>query len=53
MNLCFYHCVLLQLLTNLLQQQTDNDALINKVQLDRDTERSKLIKDIVKGNTLY
>lgn len=37
------------LLQHLLQQQTESDTLIQKVQKEKDSERHKLIDDILKG----
>lgn len=37
------------LLQHLLQQQNESDNLIQKVQKEKDSERHKLIEDILKG----
>lgn len=40
-----------QLLEQLLQQQNQNEDLVNKLQLQKDSERNRLIDDILKGKT--
>lgn len=40
------------LLQHLLQQQNDSDTLIQRMQKEKDSERQKLIDDILKGERI-
>lgn len=42
-----------ELLEQLLQQQNQNDDLVNKLQLQKDSERNRLIDDILKGKRFH
>lgn len=41
-----------ELLKHLMQQQNESDTLVMKMQLEKDSERIKLIDDILKGKQL-